>query len=113
VSDVAVESPDAGKTSTATALKRAIWMLTVATAIAMVVAAAIFGFVFHAEFLTGAAASIVDLMFEHAAIAVAVAASPLFAALLVGYGYMLRGMRRRAAEKAKAAATAGAAGRRP
>jgi hypothetical protein len=110
VSDVVVESSQPAKASTGSALKRAALMLAIATAIAVVVATGIFGFVFYAEFLTGAASSVVDVMFKHAALAVAAAASPIFAALLVGYGYMQRGMRRRAAEKAAGGA---AAGRRP
>lgn len=84
-------------------------MLAVASLVAMAGAGAVVGLVLHGDFLTGAADSIARLTFEHAALAVAAAASPIFAALLVGYGYMQRGIRRRAAEKAAAAAAPGAA----
>jgi hypothetical protein len=87
----------------AASFKRAALLLAVATAMAMACAAAIFGFVFYAEFLTGAAASVTHVMFRHSVLAVGAAASPIFAALLVGYGYMRKGMRRRAAEKASGA----------
>ena len=108
VRDAAVESPDPGKRSRWSAFKRAACMLAIASAMALVAAAGVFGFVLYAEFLTGAAASVVRVMFGHSALAVGAAASPIFAALLVGYGYMQRGMRRRAAQKAAAAAAAGA-----
>jgi hypothetical protein len=43
-------------------------------------------------------------LFNRPAIAMLLACSPLFAAMLVGYGYMQRAMRRRADEKRRAAA---------
>ncbi len=88
------------------ALGRGALKLAVATAIAACAAAAIFAFVFYADFLTGAAGSVARVVLSHDALTVAAATSPIFAALLVGYGYMQRGMRRRAAEKAAAAAAA-------
>lgn len=81
---------------------RAALMLAIATGIAATCAAAVFAFVFYADFLTGAAGSVVQVMFRHSAIAIIAAASPIFAVLLVGYGYMTRAMRRRAAQKAAA-----------
>jgi hypothetical protein len=87
-------------------LGRALLMLAVATAIAATCAASVFGFVFYADFLTGAAGSLVHVMFEHSALLIVAAASPIFGVLLVGYGYMSRGLRRRALEKATAAARA-------
>jgi hypothetical protein len=82
-------------------------MLAFATAIAAAAATAIYAFVYYADFLTGAAGAVARVVLGHDALTVAAATSPLFAALLVGYGYMQRGMRRRAAEKAAAAAAAG------
>jgi len=93
--DVFVGSP-APKKGTRKPFGRALLMLAFATAIAAVCATAVFGFVFYADFLTGAAGSVVHVMFRHSALAIIAAASPIFAALLVGYGYMSRGMRRRA-----------------
>jgi hypothetical protein len=83
---------------------RGLFFLAVATAIAACVAAGIYAFVWHADFLTGAAGSVAKVVLSHDALTIAAATSPLFAALLVGYGYMQRGMRRRAAERAAAAA---------
>ncbi|HET6923534.1 MAG TPA: hypothetical protein VFI16_10350 [Anaeromyxobacteraceae bacterium] len=88
---------------------RAGWMLAIASLAAVAGAAAVVGLVLHGDFLTGAADAIARLAFEHEALAVAAATSPIFAALLVGYGYMQRGIRRRAAEKAAAAAAPEAA----
>ncbi len=85
-------------------MKRAALMLAAATALAMAGTAAIVGFVFHADFLTGAAEHVTRVMFAHGALAAAAAASPIVAFLLVGYAYMQRGMRKRAAAKAAAAA---------
>jgi hypothetical protein len=103
VDEVTVESPDSAKV-VRKPLGRALSMLAVATAIAATCAAAVFGFVFYADFLTGAAGSVVHVMFEHSALLIIAAASPIFGVLLVGYGYMSRGLRRRALEKAAAAA---------
>lgn len=90
-----------GHEGTFDARKRAALMLLVATVIAAVGAALLFAFILHADFLTAAAGAVAEIMFRHSAIAVTAATSPLFAAMLVGYGYMRRGMRRRAAEKTR------------
>jgi len=103
VDDVIVASPDPKK-GARKPVGRAVLMLAVATAIAAACAAAVFGFVFYADFLTGAAGSVVHVMFEHSALAIIAAASPIFAALLVGYGYMTRGMRLRAGVLAEVSA---------
>jgi len=88
-------------------MRRALGMLAVATVMAIVATAVIVAFVLRAEFLTIAAQAIARVAFQHAAIAVGAAVSPIVATLLVGYAYMRRGMRRRAAAKAAAAAAAG------
>lgn len=81
-------------------LGRAALLLAVATVVALGSAVAVLALVFRADFLSGAAAAVTGLMFRHGAVAALLAASPLFAALLVGYGYMQRAIRRRAAEAA-------------
>ncbi len=100
-----VESPDPERRA-GHALRRGAFMLAVATAIAACAATAIFALVFYADFLTSAAGWVARVVLSHDALTVAAATSPIFAALLVGYGYMQRGMRRRAAEKAAAVAAA-------
>jgi hypothetical protein len=95
VSGLVVESPDRVN-EVRKPVGRALLMLAVATAIAATCAAAVFGFVFYADFLTGAAGSVVHVMFEHSALLIIAAASPIFGVLLVGYGYMSRGLRRKA-----------------
>jgi hypothetical protein len=87
-------------------MKRALGMLAAATATAILVTGAIVVLVLRADFLTVGAQAIARVAFEHAALAVGAAASPLVATLLVGYAYMMRGMRRRAAAKAAAAGAA-------
>jgi hypothetical protein len=85
-------------------MKRAIGMLAAATAMAILATAAIVVLVLRAEFLTIGAQAIARVAFEHAALAVGAAVSPIVATLLVGYAYMRRGMRRRAAARAAAGA---------
>ena len=85
-------------------LKRAAGMLAFASLLAAICAAAVFAFVARADFLTAAAGAVSRFLFAHAWLAVFAAASPIFAALLVGYGYMQRGMKRRALDKAAAVA---------
>jgi hypothetical protein len=83
-------------------------MLAVATLVAVAAAAALLQLVARADFLSGAAAALVRLAFRHGLLAAAAAGSPIFAVLLVGYGYMQRAIRRRAALAAAAAQGAGA-----
>jgi hypothetical protein len=95
------------------ARRRAAVMLLIATFIATVIGGGIFYAVLAADSLTGAAGSVMDFLFNRPAVAMTAACSPLFAAMLVGYGYMQRALRRRAeskrqaqAEQAKLAASA-------
>jgi hypothetical protein len=81
-------------------LGRAALFLAFATVLALGCSTALLALVFRADFLNGAAASVARLIFEHWAVAALLAASPLLAAMLVGYGYMQRAIRRRAAEAA-------------
>jgi hypothetical protein len=81
-------------------LGRAAFFLAFASVLALVFSTAVLALVFRADVLDGAAASVARLIFEHWAVAALLAASPLLAALLVGYGYMQRAIRRRAAAAA-------------
>ncbi len=86
--------------------RRAFVMVLLATLFAAAICALVFATFLYADFLTRPLQGVADFFFAHSALAVAAATSPLFAALLVGYGYMQRAMRRRAAERAAAAASA-------
>ncbi len=112
VGSSAPPGPPAAPETVTARLGRAALLLAVATALALASSAVVLGLVFRADFLTAAAASVVRLMFEHGVLAAALAASPLFAVLLVGYGYMQRAIRRRAAQKAGGGAVAVPAARR-
>jgi ABC-type uncharacterized transport system permease subunit len=84
------------------ARRRAAIMLLVATGIAMVFAASIFLVVLEGDWLTGLFSSAATFMFDKPVWAIVAATSPLAAALLVGYGYMQKAIRRRASEKEEA-----------
>jgi hypothetical protein len=86
------------------ARQRAAVMLLVATALAALVGAGIFLAVLRGDFLTGPATAVMDFLFQRPTVAMIAATSPLFAAMLVGYGYMQRALRRRAEKKAAQAA---------
>jgi len=88
------------KRSASSAFGRAVLLLALASVAAAACATAVFAIVYRAEFLTGAAAAIARVMFAHSALAIGAAASPIVAVLLVGYAYMQRGIRRRAARAA-------------
>jgi hypothetical protein len=94
----------APRRSAAGAFARAALMLGAATLLAVAGTAAVAAFVLRADFLTGAAELVNRVAFAHGAVAAALAASPLVAVLLVGYAYMQRGIRKRAAAKAAGAA---------
>ncbi len=81
------------------ARRRAAIMLVVATSIAAVVGAVIFVAVLQSDWMTGGFTRIADFMFKKPVWAIVAATSPLAAALLVGYGYMQRAIRGRAARR--------------
>ncbi|HVE83170.1 MAG TPA: hypothetical protein VND93_10005 [Myxococcales bacterium] len=81
------------------ARRRAALMLLIATGVALVPCALIFVAVLYGDWMTGAFHAIADLMFKQPVWAVLAATSPLAGALLVGYGYMQRAIRRRGAER--------------
>jgi hypothetical protein len=88
------------------ARRRAGLMLLFATAIALVPCALVFLAVLEGDWMTGFFKSVADGMFRQPVWAILAATSPLAGALLVGYGYMQRGIRRRATERDAALAAA-------
>ncbi len=81
------------------ARRRAAKMLVMATLVSLVPVALIFLTVLYGEWLTGAFSSVADFMFRQPVWAILAATSPLAGALLVGYGYMQRAIRRRGADR--------------
>ncbi|MHB8419359.1 MAG: hypothetical protein ACYDCL_14875 [Myxococcales bacterium] len=85
--------------------RRVAWRrLLVATLIAAAVAAALFAAFWYMPFGDPEFNAFANWFYRHSAVLIVAALSPLMASLLVGYGYMGRAMRRRAAEKAAASA---------
>ncbi len=81
------------------ARRRAAIMLLVATSIAAVLCVTIFIGVLHGEWMTGMFSSVAEAMFNRPVWSIVAATSPLATALLVGYGYMQKAIRRRSADK--------------
>jgi hypothetical protein len=87
--------------------RRLAWRrLFVATLIAAGVAATLFAAIWYMPFGDSQFNAFANWFYRHSAVLILAALSPLMASLLVGYGYMGRAMRRRAAEKAAAKAGA-------
>ncbi len=74
--------------------------LAVATAIAAAGAALLFAFFWFLPVGDAQFSAFANWFYRHSALLIAAALSPLLASLLVGYGYMSRAVRRRAAERA-------------
>jgi len=85
------------------ARRRAAVLLLASTAVASIFVALIFVAVLKGEWMTGVFSAVVEYMFRQPVWAIAAATSPLAAALLVGYGYMQRAIRRRKVERETAA----------
>jgi hypothetical protein len=81
------------------ARRRAAIMLLVATAFAAVIGALMFFAILHGDWMTSGFGRIAELMFKQPVWAILAATSPLACALLVGYGYMQRAIRKRGAER--------------
>jgi hypothetical protein len=77
------------------ARRRAAVMLLTATLLALVPCSVIFVLVLYGDFMTAWFAHVAHFMFRQPVWAVLAATSPLAGALLVGYGYMQRAIRRR------------------
>ena len=91
--------------------KRGVMFFLIANAFAFALCGAVWALVWYGDFFSPAAAAIWGFLATHSGWTVGAALSPLFAALVLGYGYMRRAMARRAREKAEAlAAAAKAAG---
>jgi len=89
--------------SAGSAFGHAALLLASASALALIGAALVVFLVARADSLTGAAALLDSAVFTHGLVATLVASSPFLATLLVGYAYMQRGLRKRAAQRAAAA----------
>ena len=81
--------------------KRGVIFFLLANAFAFALCASIWELFWYGDFFTPAARAIWAFLAEHSAWTVGAALSPLFAALVLGYGYMRRAMARRAREKAE------------
>jgi hypothetical protein len=86
--------------------KRGVMFFLVANVLAFALCGAVWALVWYGDFFSPAAAAVWGFLAEHAGWTVGAALSPLFAALVLGYGYMRRAMARRAREKAEALADA-------
>jgi hypothetical protein len=93
------------------ARRRAAKMLVMATLISLVPCAIIFVTVLYGDWLTGAFGVVASFMFRQPVWAILAATSPLAGALLVGYGYMQRAIRRRGTEQQQALQSATPQGR--
>jgi len=86
--------------------RRGVIFFLLANVFAFALAACIWALIWYGEFFTGAANTVWGFLASHSGWTVGAALSPLFAALVLGYGYARRAMARRAREKAEALATA-------
>jgi hypothetical protein len=89
--------------------KRGVVFFLLANAFAFALCAAVFALVWFGDFISPAASAVWSFLASHSGWTVGAALSPLFAALVLGYGYMRRAMARRAREKAEALAHAATA----
>ncbi|MBI5070461.1 MAG: hypothetical protein HZB56_19700 [Deltaproteobacteria bacterium] len=89
--------------SAPSAFGHAALLLALASALAVIGAALVIFLVARAESLTAAAALLDGVVFANGVVATLVATSPFLATLLVGYAYMQRGLKKRAARRAEGA----------
>jgi hypothetical protein len=95
------QGPSAESTLTVAEARRiAFRRLIAVTLLAAVVAMLLFAAIWYLPFGNSAFSGFANWFYSHSALLILAALSPLMASLLVGYGYMTRAMRRRAAEKA-------------
>ena len=88
--------------------RRGVMFFLLANVFAFALCGTIWALFWYGEFFTAAAQAIWGFLASHSGWTVGAALSPLFAALVLGYGYMCRAMARRAREKAEALAQAAA-----
>ena len=86
--------------------KRGVMFFMLANVFAFALCGCIWALFWYGDFFTSAASSIWGFLAAHSGWTVGAALSPLFAALVLGYGYARRAMARRAREKAEALAAA-------
>jgi hypothetical protein len=88
--------------------KRGVYFFLLANAFAFALCLCIWALFWYGDFFTPVARAIWGFLAAHSGWTVGAALSPLFAALVLGYGYARRAMARRAREKAEALASAAA-----
>jgi len=88
--------------------RRGVMFFLLANAFAFALCGSIWALFWYGDFFTGAARAVWSFLATHSGWTVGAALSPLFAALVLGYGYARRAMARRAREKAEALAAAAA-----
>ena len=81
--------------------RRGVSFFLLANVAACISCAAVWALVWYGEFFTGGADVVWGFLARNSAWSVGAALSPLFAALVLGYGYARRAMARRAREKAE------------
>lgn len=81
------------------ARRRAARLLLIATGVAFIPCVTIFVMVLEGDWMTSAFDAVATAMFRQPVWAIVAATSPLAGALLVGYGYMQRAIRRRGADR--------------
>jgi len=86
--------------------RRGVIFFLLANAFAFALCGCIWALFWYGDFFTPAAHAIWGFLARNSGWTVGAALSPLFAALVLGYGYMRRAMARRAREKAEALALA-------
>jgi len=88
--------------------KRGVYFFLLANVFAFALCLSIWALFWYGDFFTPAARAIWSFLATHSGWTVGAALSPLFAALVLGYGYARRAMTRRAREKAESLAQAAA-----
>lgn len=88
--------------------RRGVIFFLLANVFAFALCGCIWALFWYGDFFTGAAGGVWSFLAAHSGWTVGAALSPLFAALVLGYGYARRAMARRAREKAEALAAAAA-----
>ena len=86
--------------------RRGVIFFLLANVFAFALCGCIWALIWYGDFFTGAANAIWGFLATHSSWTVGAALSPLFAALVLGYGYARRAMARRAREKADELAAA-------
>jgi hypothetical protein len=81
--------------------KRGVMFFLLANVFAFLLCGAVWALVWYGDFFTGGANAVWGFLARNSGWTVAAALSPLFAALVLGYGYARRAMARRAREKAE------------